>query len=68
VWPRAGSGIARPHKLQGVHIDDVEADASIHEHLREACVANDGIDDKWVSPEVRDVVWVVISVEGDGTV
>jgi hypothetical protein len=47
-------------------MDDIEAAASIHEYLREACVADNGVDNKWVSSGVRDIVQVVVSVEGDG--
>jgi hypothetical protein len=65
-WPDLG--LPDPHELQGVHIDDNEAAASIHEYLREACVADDGVDDEWVPPRVWDVVRMVISIEGDGMV
>ena len=55
-----------PHELQGVGVHDVEAAASIHEHLGEAGVADDGVHDKWVLSRVRDVVGVVLAAEGDG--
>jgi hypothetical protein len=51
-----------------VHRDDVEAAASIHEHLREARVADDGVDNEWILPRVQDVVRVIISVKGDGAI
>jgi hypothetical protein len=66
--PRQDLGLLDPHELQGVHIDDVEAAASIHEHLCEACVANDGVGYEWVTFGVRGIVWVVVLVESDGTV
>jgi hypothetical protein len=50
-------------KVEGLGIDDVNTTAPIHEHLGEACVGDDGIDDKWVDPRIGDVVWVVITVE-----
>ena len=48
----------------GVH--DVEAAASVHEHLGEAGVADDGIHNEWILSRVRDVVGVVLAAEGDG--
>ena len=32
-----------PHELQGVGVHDVEAAASVHEHIGEVSVADDGI-------------------------
>jgi hypothetical protein len=49
----------RPHdsqKVEGLGINDVETAASIHEHLGEVCVGDDGIDDEWVDSRIRDVV------------
>jgi hypothetical protein len=66
--PDVGSEV-RPcdsQKVEGLGIDDVKTTAPIHEHLGEACVGDDGIDDKWIDPRIRDVVWVVITVESDG--
>jgi hypothetical protein len=66
--PDAGSEV-RPcdsQKVEGLGIDDVKTTAAIHEHLGEACVGDDGIDNKWVDPRIGDVVWVVIIVESDG--
>jgi hypothetical protein len=53
-------------KVEGLGINDVKTTASIHEHLSEACVGDDGIDDEWVDPRIGDVVWVVITVKSDG--
>jgi hypothetical protein len=53
-------------KVECLGIDDVKTTAAIHEHLGEACVGDDGIDNKWVDPRIRDVVWVVVTVESDG--
>jgi hypothetical protein len=47
-------------------IDDIEAAAIIHEHLGEACVGDNGIDNKRVDPRIGYIVWVVITVESDG--
>jgi hypothetical protein len=66
--PDAGSEVRPrdPQKVEGLGINDVKTVASIHEHLGEACVSDDGIDNKWVDPRIGDVVWVVITVESDG--
>jgi hypothetical protein len=40
--PSPNLGLAYPHEIQGASIDDVEAAASIHEHLGEMCVADNG--------------------------
>jgi hypothetical protein len=53
-------------KVEGLGIDDVKTTATIHEHLGEACVGDDGIDNKWVDPRIEDVVWVVVTVKSDG--
>jgi hypothetical protein len=53
-------------KVEGLGINDVKTTASIHEHLGEACVGDDRIDDKWVDPRIGDIVGVVITVESDG--
>jgi hypothetical protein len=66
--PDTGSEV-RPRdsqKVEGLGIDDVKTTAAIHEHLGEACVGDDGINNKWVDPRIRDVVWVFITVESDG--
>jgi hypothetical protein len=55
-----------PQKVKGMGIDDVEVAAAIHEHLGEACVGNNGIDNKRVDPRIGDIVWVVIMVKSDG--
>jgi hypothetical protein len=53
-------------KVKGLGVNKVETAASVHEHLGEACVGDDGIDDEWVDSRIGDVVWVVITVESDG--
>jgi hypothetical protein len=45
-----------PQKVEGLGIDDVKTAATIHEHLGEACVGDNGIDNKWVDPKIGDVV------------
>jgi hypothetical protein len=53
-------------KIEGLGVDNVEAAASVHEHLVEARVGDDGIDDEWVDSRIGDIVWMVITVEHDG--
>jgi hypothetical protein len=56
--PNAGSEV-RPcdsQKVEGLGINDVETTASVHEHLGEACVGDDGINDEWVDSRIGDVV------------
>ena len=55
-----------PHELQGVDVHDVEAAASIHEHLGEASVADDGVDNERIPSRMRDVVGVVLAAKGNG--
>ena len=55
-----------PHELEGVGVHDVEAAASVHEHLGEAGVAGDGADNKRVPSRMRDVVRVVLAAKGNG--
>jgi hypothetical protein len=55
-----------PQDVEGLGIDDVKAATAIHEHLGEACVGDNGIDNKRVDPDIGDVIWVIITVESDG--
>ena len=59
-WQLAGAELVQsdPHELQGVGVHDVEAAASIHEHLGEAVVADDGVDYERIPPRMQDVVGV----------
>ena len=38
------------HDVKGVDVEDVEAAASVHQHLDEVLLANDGADDEQVAP------------------
>jgi hypothetical protein len=53
---------------EGLGVDDVEADASVHEDLGEPDIADDGIDNKRVLSWAQHAVGVVALVEGDGLV
>jgi hypothetical protein len=66
--PESGLEV-HPHdsqKVEGLGVNDVKTTTSVHEHLGEACVGDDGIDDKWVDPRIGDIVGVVITVKSDG--
>src|SRR6185369_5272659 len=67
-WRLAGAKLVQSnlHELQGVGVHDVEAAANVHEHLGEAGVADDGVDNKRVPSRVRDVVGVVFAAKGNG--
>ena len=43
------------HGIEGVDIENVEAAASIHHHLVEALLTDDGVDDKQVATRSGDV-------------
>jgi hypothetical protein len=66
--PGPNLGSPDPHELQGIRIDDIEAAASIHEHLREASVADDGINNERILSKIWIMICMVIPVEGDGAV
>src|SRR6185369_14029169 len=67
-WRLAGAQLVQsdPHELQGGGVHDVEAAASVHEHLGEASVADDGVDNERITSRMRDVVGVVLAAKGDG--
>jgi hypothetical protein len=65
---RPDRGQIDPQEPEGLGVDDVEAAASVHEDLGEPDVADDGVNNEWVSPRARHVVWMVGLVEGDGLV
>ena len=37
------------HGIEGVNVEDVEATASVHQHLYEVLLADDGVDDERVA-------------------
>ena len=37
------------HGIEGVDVEDVEAAASIYQHLGEVLLADNGVDDEWVA-------------------
>jgi hypothetical protein len=67
-WRRAGPQLVQPnpHQPQGVSVEDVEAAASIHQHLGEPRVADDWIENQQVLASVGNAVRVILAPEGDG--
>jgi hypothetical protein len=49
-----------------VRVKDVEAAAPVHQHLGEARIADDRVDDQRVLARVRDAVRVILVAEGNG--
>jgi hypothetical protein len=55
-----------PHEVESLGVQDVEATAPVHQDLSESGVVDDGVDDEWVVPRVRDVIRVVVMIKHDG--
>ena len=53
------------HGVEGVDVEDVEATASVHQHLGEALLVDDGVNDKWVTTRSGNVGRMVPLIEGD---
>jgi hypothetical protein len=66
--PDVGSELRplNPQEVEGLGVDNVEAATTVHEHLSEARVGDDGINDEQVDSRIGDVVWMVATVESDG--
>ena len=52
------------HGIEGVDVEDVEAATSIHQHLSEALLVDDGVNDERVASWSRDVGGMVPLIEG----
>ena len=68
VERRSGRPDARSVDAHGVErfsVHDVEAAASIHQHLGEVLLADDGVDDERVAPRSSDVGRMVPLIKGD---
>jgi hypothetical protein len=65
---RAGPQLVQtnPQQAQGVRVEDVEAAASVHQHLGEPRVADDRVDDQRILAWIGDAVWVILAAQGDG--
>ena len=53
------------HGIKGVDVEDVEAAAPVHQHLGEALLADDGVDDERVATRSGDVGRMVPLIKGD---
>ena len=53
------------HGVEGADVEDVEAATSVHQHLGEALLADDGVDNEWVASWSHDVGGMVLLIEGD---
>ena len=62
-WAELRPGDA--HGVEGVDVENVEATASVHQHLGEALLVDDGINDEWVASWSRDVGGMVPLIKGD---
>jgi len=56
-------GLADPHEGQSLSIQDVEAAASVHQHLGETGLGDDRVDDQRVAPGIGDAIRVILCVE-----
>ena len=53
-------------EVEGLEVDDVEAAASVHQHLRKSGVDDDGVDDERIDARGNYLVGMVLSIESDG--
>ena len=72
-WDHAMEGRARwaefgsrdVHGVEGVDVEDVEAAASIYQHLDEVLLADDGVNDEQLTSWSHDMGGMVPLIEGD---
>ena len=53
------------HGVEGVDVENVEAAASVHQHLGEALLVDDGVDDERVATRSSDVGRMVSLIKSD---
>ena len=53
------------HGIEGVDVENIEATASIHQHLGEVFLADAGVDDEWVATRSGDVGRMVSPIKSD---
>ena len=63
--PLGGVPTGDAHGVEGVDVEDVEAAASVHQHLGEALLADDGVDDERVASWLGYVGRMVPSIKSD---
>ena len=72
-WDHAMEGRAhwvelRPgdaHGIKGVDVENVDAAASIHQHLGEALLVDNGVDDERVAAQSGDMGWMVPLIKSE---
>ena len=62
-WAELRPGDA--HSVEGVDVENVDAAASVHQHLGEALLADDGVDDERVVTRSGDVGRMVSLIKSD---
>ena len=53
------------HGVEGVDVENVEPATSVHQHLGEALLANDGVDDERVATRSGDMGGMVSLIKSD---
>ena len=53
------------HGVEGVDVENVEAVASVHQHLSEALLVDDGVDNEQVATQSGDMGWMVPLIKSD---
>ena len=53
------------HGVEGVDVEDVEAAASVHQHLGEVLFVDNGVNDEQVASWSGDVGWMVPLIKSD---
>ena len=53
------------HGIKGVDVEDVEAATSVHQHLGEALLVDDGVEDERVATQSDDVGRMVPLIKSD---
>ena len=60
-----GAPTGHAHGVEGVDVENVEDAASIHQHLGEVLLADNGVDDERVAPRSGDMGGMVPLIESD---
>ena len=63
--PLGGAPTGDAHGVEGVDVEDVEAATSVHQHLGEALIVDDGVDDERVATRSSDVGRIVPLIKSD---
>ena len=55
-----------PQEGQSLGLKNVEAAASVRQHLGEMGLGDDGVDDEWITRGIWDPIRVILSIKCDG--